>query len=59
MTAGVDTVRELRERTGAGIMDCKAALQASAGDMEKAIDFLRKKAWRRLPSAPDVKPKRA
>ena len=43
MTAGVDTVRELRERTGAGIMDCKAALQASAGDMEKAIDFLRKK----------------
>src|SRR3989338_6628934 len=43
MTAGVDTVRELRERTGAGIMDCKAALQASSGDMEKAIDFLRKK----------------
>ena len=43
MTTGVDTVRELRERTGAGIMDCKAALQASAGDMEKAIDFLRKK----------------
>ena len=43
MTAGVDTVRELRERTGAGIMDCKAALQASNGDMEKAIDFLRKK----------------
>ena len=43
MTAGVDTVRELRERTGAGIMDCKAALQASGGDMEKAVDFLRKK----------------
>ena len=43
MTAGVEPVRELRERTGAGIMDCKAALQASAGDMEKAIDFLRKK----------------
>ena len=43
MTAGVDTVRELRERTGAGVMDCKAALQASAGDIEKAIDFLRKK----------------
>ena len=43
MTAGVETVRELRERTGAGIMDCKAALQASNGDMEKAVDFLRKK----------------
>jgi elongation factor Ts len=43
MTAGVDTVRELRERTGAGIMDCKAALQATNGDMEQAIDFLRKK----------------
>ena len=43
MAAGVDTVKELRERTGAGIMDCKTALQASGGDMEKAIDFLRKK----------------
>ena len=43
MTAGVETVRELRERTGAGIMDCKAALLESKGDMEKAIDFLRKK----------------
>lgn len=43
MTAGVDNVKELRERTGAGIMDCKAALQASSGDLEKAIDFLRKK----------------
>ena len=43
MTAGVDTVRELRERTGAGIMDCKAALLETKGDMEKAIDFLRKK----------------
>ena len=43
MTAGVEPVRELRERTGAGIMDCKAALQASNGDMEQAVDFLRKK----------------
>lgn len=43
MTAGVEPVRELRERTGAGIMDCKAALLASSGDMEKAVDFLRKK----------------
>ena len=43
MTTGVDTVRELRERTGAGIMDCKAALKECAGDIEKSIDFLRKK----------------
>jgi elongation factor Ts len=36
-------VKELRERTGAGMMDCKQALSASAGDMTKAIEFLRKK----------------
>ena len=39
----VDAVKSLRDRTGAGIMDCKAALQSSGGDIEKAIDFLRKK----------------
>ena len=43
MIVGADTVRELRERTGAGIMDCKAALKECAGDIEKSIDFLRKK----------------
>lgn len=36
-------VRELRERTGAGMMDCKHALVGTNGDMEKAIDFLREK----------------
>ena len=36
-------VKELREKTGAGMMDCKAALTECDGDMEKAIDFLRKK----------------
>jgi elongation factor Ts len=36
-------VRELRERTGAGMMDCKKALTESGGDMEAAIDWLRKK----------------
>ncbi len=36
-------VKELRERTGAGMMDCKKALTAVEGDMEKAIDFLREK----------------
>ena len=36
-------VKALRDRTGAGIMDCKAALQESGSDMEKAIDILRTK----------------
>ena len=36
-------VKELREMTGAGMMDCKKALVATEGDMEKAIDFLREK----------------
>ena len=36
-------VKELREKTGAGMMDCKAALNDCDGDMDKAVDFLRKK----------------
>ncbi len=36
-------VKELRERTDAGMMDCKKALVECDGDMEKAVDFLRKK----------------
>jgi elongation factor Ts len=36
-------VKELRAKTGAGMMDCKEALVASNGDFEKAIDYLRKK----------------
>ena len=36
-------VKALREKSGAGIMDCKEALAASDGEIEKAIDFLRKK----------------
>lgn len=36
-------VKELRTKTGAGMMDCKEALAASDGDFEKAIDYLRKK----------------
>jgi elongation factor Ts len=36
-------VKELRVKTGAGMMDCKEALSAAEGDFEKAIDFLRKK----------------
>jgi elongation factor Ts len=36
-------VKDLREKTGAGMMDCKEALTASDGDFENAIDYLRKK----------------
>lgn len=38
-----DMVKELRERTGAGMMDCKRALSEAEGDMEKAIEILREK----------------
>ncbi len=36
-----ELVKKLRERTGAGMMDCKKALQKSEGDMDKAVDILR------------------
>lgn len=36
-------VKELRDKTNAGMMDCKKALQENDGDMEKAVDFLRQK----------------
>ena len=36
-------VKELREKTGAGMLDCKNALSETNGDMEKAIDWLREK----------------
>ncbi len=41
ITAGM--VKELRELTGAGMMDCKKALSATEGDMDKAVEFLREK----------------
>tara|TARA_B100000959_G_scaffold160659_1_gene168263 strand:- start:1004 stop:1624 length:621 start_codon:yes stop_codon:yes gene_type:complete len=42
MSISAQVVKELREKTGAGMMDCKKALIDSKGDMEKAVDFLRK-----------------
>src|ERR671938_1172758 len=36
-------VKELRDKTGAGMMDCKAALSETGGDVEAAVDWLRKK----------------
>ena len=43
MDISADQVKLLRERTGAGMMDCKKALTESSGNIEKAIDYLRKK----------------
>jgi elongation factor Ts len=43
MSVSAKQVQELRSKTGAGIMDCKAALAETSGDVEKAVEFLRKK----------------
>jgi len=43
MAITAEAVKALREKTGAGMMDCKKALQESDGDFDKAIDYLRKK----------------
>jgi elongation factor Ts len=42
MTITAELVRTLREKTGAGMMECKKALTETSGDMEKAVDVLRK-----------------
>lgn len=46
----IDTnlIKELRERTGAGMMDCKQALAESDGDIEKSIEYLRKKGLKNI-----------
>ena len=43
MTLSASMVKELREKSGAGMMDCKKALVETNGNMEDAIDWLRKK----------------
>jgi elongation factor Ts len=43
MSISATLVKELREKTGAGFMDCKEALKECEGDAEKAVDYLRKK----------------
>jgi elongation factor Ts len=42
-TFSAKDVQELRQRTGAGMMECKRALEETGGDMERAVDYLRKK----------------
>jgi elongation factor Ts len=43
MEVNANAVKELRDKTGAGIMDCKKALAESGGHLEKAVDYLRQK----------------
>ena len=43
MPSPAERVKELRDRTGAGVMDCKVALEAASGDLQRAVEFLRKK----------------
>lgn len=43
MDVSAGTVKELRKRTGAGMMDCKKALSETGGDLQKAVDYLRQK----------------
>ncbi len=43
MTISADMVKQLREQTGAGVMQCKKALEETGGDIEKSIELLRKK----------------
>lgn len=43
MASEAQQVKELRDRTGAGMMDCRGALKASSGDLDAAVEFLRKK----------------
>jgi len=42
-TITTDMIKQLRETTGAGVLDCRKALEQSEGDLKKAIDFLREK----------------
>ena len=43
MTTSTAQIKELREKTGAGILDCREALETSGGDLEKAVELLREK----------------
>jgi elongation factor Ts len=53
MAVTADQVKELRERTGAGMMECKKALQESQGDFDKAVEVLRKSGIARAASRAD------
>ncbi|MDZ7766548.1 MAG: hypothetical protein U5K00_19350 [Melioribacteraceae bacterium] len=52
MSISAAQVKELRDKTGAGMMDCKKALTEAEGDFDKAIEILRKKVLRLLQKEP-------
>jgi len=52
-------IKQLREATGAGVLDCRKALEQADGDFNKAVDFLREKGLATAPSAPAAWPKMA
>jgi translation elongation factor EF-Ts len=45
MAITTEDIKKLREATGAGILDCRTALQNSDNDFDKAMDYLREKGW--------------
>lgn len=49
----IEQIKQLREETGAGIIDCRTALESSDGDMEKAKEYLRKKGLERADKKAD------
>ena len=56
MAVTASMVKELREKSGAGMMDCKKALNETDGDVDAAVDWLRKKGLR-LPKIRESPPK--
>jgi elongation factor Ts len=57
-TITASLVKELRDKTGAGMMDCKAALTETKGDVEQAVDWLRKKGLSKAPTRQVASPPR-
>ena len=53
-TLTASLVKELRDKTGAGMMDCKLALTEVKGDIESAIDWLRKKGLSKAANKPNA-----
>jgi elongation factor Ts len=47
MSVSADLVKKLREKTGAGMMECKRALEKAGGNMDKAVDYLREQGMAR------------
>ena len=59
MAISAQMVKELREKTGAGMMDCKKALVEVNGDLEKAVDWLRQKGMAKAAKSPAAPPAKA